>query len=184
MTFAPSQEKDLLPMGFPSTPFAAASLAKTSASPAERMASASAQEADYMGKSLDWLTSWDQKSSSWRTSQTCLVALLSNEADGLAEFSQTWPRSGMMLNGTAYQLHTLEPGIGGTESGYLPTPTKSADSKGSPRGRFFGSGTCYSSLREVLRDGPDDPIYPNPKLVEEMMGFPMFHTDLQHSEMP
>jgi hypothetical protein len=78
----------------------------------------------------------------------------------------------------------LGPGIGGTEFGYLPTPTKSADSKGSPKGRYFGSGTCFSNLREILRDGPDDPVYPNPEFVEEMMGFPMFHTELPPSETP
>jgi DNA (cytosine-5)-methyltransferase 1 len=73
------------------------------------------------------------------------------------------------------------PGIGGAASGYLPTPKASADAKGSPRNRFFGSNTCRSNLREFLRDGPDDPIYPHPSFVERVMGFPIGHTDLNPS---
>ena len=118
---------------------------------------------------------WDGQNSCWRTWQRCLI-------EGWARYSDHWPRSGMTRSGIAYRLPTLAPGTNGTEFGYLPTPTKSADSKGSPKGRFLGSGTCYSNLREVLRDGPDDPIFPNPEFVEEMMGYPMFHTDLHRSE--
>lgn len=41
----------------------------------------------------------------------------------MAEYSQTWPRSGMMRNGIAYRLPTLAPAIGGTEFGSLLTPS-------------------------------------------------------------
>jgi len=133
-------------------------------------------------KSLDSLASYDPTSSLWKTSQTCLLAQASGQADGLAEFWETWPRSGMMRSGTAYQLPTLGPGIDGTEFGWLPTPTKS-DGKGSPRGRFFGSPTYRSNLKEALRDGPADPVYPNPDFVEEMMGFPRLFSALNDSEI-
>ena len=79
------------------------------------------------------LASFDQQSFSWRTSQTCLLAHLSNQADGLAEFSATWPRSGMMLAGKAYQLPTLAPLTGEIVSGLLPTPRANDAQK---RGHF------------------------------------------------
>lgn len=130
------------------------------------------------------LASYAPSSHSLKTSQTCLVAQANGRGDGLAPFSATWPARGMMRSGRIYQLPTLVPGIGGAESGYLPTPTKSADSKGAPKNRYFGSATCRSNLREHLRDGPDDPVYPNPEFVEGMMGFPMFHTELPPLETP
>ena len=132
-------------------------------------------------KSHASLTSYDQSTSLWRTSQTCFLDLASDQGGGFAEFSETWPRSGMMRSGTAYQLPTLGPGTSGTESGWLPTPTKS-DSKGSPKGRYFGSPTYRRNLKEVLRDGPDDPVFPNPEFVEEMMGYPKSFTVLNDWE--
>ena len=65
--------------------------------------------------------------------QTCLLALATNQGDGLAEFSETWPNAGMMRNGKTYQrqpwaLHTLE-----SAHGLLPTPRKNDSQK---RGRF------------------------------------------------
>src|SRR5687768_11634791 len=46
------------------------------------------------------LANYDPDSHSWKTSQRCLTG-------GWAEFSRTWPRSGMTRNGTAYQLASL-----------------------------------------------------------------------------
>lgn len=62
------------------------------------------------------LASYDPASSSWRTSQACLVS-------GWAEFSDTFPRSGMMRSGTVYQLPPSAPLTDGIGSGLLPTPT-------------------------------------------------------------
>jgi hypothetical protein len=149
-----------------------------------RQALAKEPEADYGPNACDLLASYDPNSHSLRTLQTCFLAQVTGEGDGLAEYSRTWPASGMMRSGIVYQLPSLEPGTGGTEFGYLPTPTKTADSKGAPRSRYFGSNTCKSNLREVLRNGPDDPIFPSPGFVEEIMGFPMFHTELQPLETP
>jgi hypothetical protein len=178
MTCEPLRESASLPMELPLTSSAAGFPVRTSALPESVLASLTAHDLAYGQKSLSLLANYDRNSSSWRTSQTCLLAQVSGLALGLAEFSETWPSSGLMRNGTTFQLPTLGPGIGGAEFGWLPTPTASSDSKGSPRNRYFGSPTCMSNLREVLRDGPDDPIYPNPELVEEMMGFPRGFTRL------
>ena len=66
----------------------------------------------------DWFASFDPLSSSWKTSQRSLV-------EDLERFSETWPRSGMMLGGTAYQLPPLAPHTAATGSGLLPTPEAS-----------------------------------------------------------
>jgi hypothetical protein len=54
-------------------------------------------------------------------------------------FSEPWPRSGMMLSGTAYQLPTLAHTIDATASGLLPTP-RAID------GRSAGQGTKDETL--------------------------------------
>ena len=83
-----------------------ASLAKISASQEgarESMVSALAS-----GSSTpESLASFDPDTSSWRTSQSCLI-------EGWATFSERWPRSGMMRNGIAYRLSPLVPRISGT----------------------------------------------------------------------
>ena len=73
------------------------------------------------------LASFDPPTSSWRTSQACLVQALeaSRPAETLDEFSGTWPRSGTMLCGTAYPLRPLAPLTGVTVCGWLPTPEAS-----------------------------------------------------------
>ena len=50
------------------------------------------------------LATFDPSDSSWRTSQACLVS-------GWEEFSETWPRSGMMLSGIVYPLDPSAPHI-------------------------------------------------------------------------
>ena len=117
-TYASSAQLDFLPMeSDPLTSYAAASPAKTSASHGTDLV--------WPGKGLGcggstpvWLASYDLATSSWRTSQRCLV-------EGLEKFSETWPRSGMTQNGTAYQLPTLAPLTNGIASGLLPTPCAS-----------------------------------------------------------
>ena len=102
--------------------FAAASPARTSALP-ERARASTARAADYGPRCAESLARYDHASSSWRTSQLCL--------DGdLAEFSETFPRSGMMRSGIAYRLPPLVPLIGGTASGLWPTPDASVAQDG------------------------------------------------------
>ena len=69
------------------------------------------------------LARYDHASSSWKTCQDCLVS-------GWEPFSETWPRSGMMLSGTVYRLLPSAPLTGGTGSGSLPTPRAEFDSGG------------------------------------------------------
>jgi len=99
--------------------------ARISASLDDRQASQMEPEAACGPKSCDLLASYNHDLSLWKTSQTSFLDLLSGEGDGLAEYSATWPRSGMTLAGTAYQLPPSAPAI--TEIGYglLPTPNKS-----------------------------------------------------------
>jgi hypothetical protein len=66
------------------------------------------------------LAKYDPDSRSWRTSQ---CSLLESEGDGFSVFSETWPRSGLMRNGIAYQLQPLVRLTKGIASGLLPTPS-------------------------------------------------------------
>jgi hypothetical protein len=93
---------------------AAASPARTSASP-EKAQALKALARDYGASTPELLAKYDPATSSWRTSQLCL--------DGeLSEFSETWPRSGLIRNGTAYQLPPLVRLTDEIGSGLWPTP--------------------------------------------------------------
>ena len=79
--------------------------------------------ANARGYGVSWLAllaKLDPSSRSWKTSQTCLSE---TGEIGSAEYSETWPRSGRMRNGIAYQRPTLALHTSGTESGSWPTPT-------------------------------------------------------------
>jgi hypothetical protein len=78
---------------------------------------------DYGAITPELLARFDQDLSSWKTSQRCLV-------EGWTTFSETWPRSGMMRNGTVYQLPPLALPTGGIESGSWPTPDASVAQDG------------------------------------------------------
>jgi hypothetical protein len=65
-----------------------------------------------------WRGSWaklDRVSSSWKTAQCSLVG-------DLEPFSQTWPRSGLMLDGECFPLPNAEPLMSANASGFWPTP--------------------------------------------------------------
>ena len=76
-------------------------------------------------RSSDLLASYDRNTSSWRTSQHCLLAQVNGEADGLAEFSETWPSAGMMRNGKTFRRQPWALPIAESASGLWPTPCKS-----------------------------------------------------------
>ena len=125
-TCANLPQSDLLPMELPLTLSAAVSPAKTLAQP-EKGQGFPVNGRDYGVKSPVLLANYDPDTSSWRTSQHCLV-------EGLEQFSETWPRSGMMRSGTAYQLPTLAHLTDATGFGLslthkpthsVPTPTAS-----------------------------------------------------------
>ena len=129
----PSLGQDLLPMELPSMSSQAGSHAKTSVMQESKPEWAKEPAADYGPRLCDLLASYDLSTSSWRTSQHCLLAQAESLADGFAEFLGTWPNAGMMQNGKTYQQQpwarlTLENG-----RGLLPTQRKNDSQK---RGNF------------------------------------------------
>ncbi len=84
--------------------------------PPERVQELKVSGQDSGQKSPVLLANYDPATSSWKTSQRCLV-------EGWTRFSETWPRSGTMQNGIAYQLPTLAHRTGGTGGGAYATPT-------------------------------------------------------------
>src|SRR4051812_29538555 len=114
------------PAAFPeSTSSAAASPARTSHSPAR--AQGSTAPARVFGSSTpESFASFDPATSSWRTSQLSVLG-------ASTEFSETWPRAGLMRSGTAYQLQPLVRLTRGTASGSLRTPTPTAGDSRSTR---------------------------------------------------
>src|SRR5690348_8706600 len=80
---------------------AAASRAKTSASPDGEKASTESGPA--CGANSPGSFAWfDPASSSWKTFQRCLLG-------GWVEFSETWPRAGTTRSGIAFQRPPLVP---------------------------------------------------------------------------
>lgn len=114
--FENSQPIDLLPMELPLMSSAAGSRAKTFPG----LASGLALKVNGLvsgSNTGEFLASFDRATSSWRTCQACFLS-------EWAPFSGTWPRSGTMQSGTAYQLVPLVPLTKGIASGLLPTPTR------------------------------------------------------------
>ena len=159
----------------PSKPSAAASRAKTLASPEKARASLAldlVSGANMRGS----FASFDPISSLWRTSQRSLF-------EDLEPSWVTWPRSGMMRGGTASQLPPLAPLTGATVSGLLPTPT----------------AVCYKGLyrniAKMMEKIPEHQIryvhflqshnLSDGEIIEEyekLMGLPTKYTDLKCSE--
>jgi len=125
MTSVNSPPTGLLPMELPLTRSAEGSRARTSQTLVSRLA-LRVSEAVSGPNMRASLANFDPVSSSWRTSQRCLV-------EGWTVFSETWPRSGMMRSGIAYQLQPLAPLTEGTDSGWLPTP-RAMDGRGAQSG--------------------------------------------------
>ena len=100
------------------TLFPVDSRAKTSRLPAIKKASA--RNGPASGQSYaELLAKYDLDSQLWKTSQTCLQE--SGDV-GLAEYSETWPRSGMMQSGIAYRLPPLVPRTSVRGFSLWPTP--------------------------------------------------------------
>lgn len=88
-----------------------------------------------------------------------------------------FPKSGMMHSGSVYKVTSLECNNVGNEYILLPTPTVGSK-RGSVRHRYFGSPTYRGNLVEYIRDGETDGRYPNPEILEELLGFPASWTEL------
>jgi len=172
MTCAPSPPLSCGPMELPWMLSAADSPAKTS--PLQGSGRALAEHVRVSGENTrDWLARWDHDTSSWRTAQNCLLS-------GLETFSETWPRSGTMRNGTAYPRQSLVRPTAEIASGLLPTPRKSRGYTNPTLGKNFGAGCLTTDLlgRPVLMTRP------RPQFVEWMMGFPIGWTELAPSATP
>ena len=101
-------------------------------------------------------------------------------------WSGTWPRSGMIRNGIAYQLPALVPFMKGTGYGLSATPTAVMPvtrqpcqhivlKSGRPRKVLKTGSTCSMNwAQEMLYNG----LIPTPELCEFWMRYPIGHTDL------
>ena len=99
--------------------FRADSLAKTSAQQAK--AQESTESAAECGRTWhESFARWDRDTASWKTPQCSLLA-------DLDEFSETWPRWGMMRDGECWAQSMPAHLTNETESGLWPTPRASAN---------------------------------------------------------
>lgn len=133
----PSQPNDSEQMELPMTSFAADSPAKTQVSP---MLTAKAQTESApasLARPFALLAEMD-RSSLWKTSQSCLI-------EGLETFSARWPTSGIMRNGKSYQPVVSAYLISEKDYGFLPTPM-ARDWKDLSRNGVF--------LSQLRRSGP------------------------------
>lgn len=112
--------------------------------PVDSLARTSAlQENDQdFGKSFTVsFASYDHHSSSWKTWQLSLTG-------ELIEFSETWPRAGMMQNGRCYQQQPLVRRISGNESLYWRTPVARDHH---PSGGAYQPGKTIQLAHQVQR---------------------------------
>ena len=126
---------------------------------------------------LTWrgsLAKYDPDSCSWKTAQCLLLG-------GLEEFSETWPRWGLMRNGECWEVTTLEPRIAENEFGYLPTPKKQDSRHASSRHLKQGDSHWESNLGEVFVAATNCKRMPS-SFVAVLMGWPTTHTKLQPLE--
>jgi len=111
----------------------------------------------------------------------------------LQEFSETWPRSGMMQSGIVYQLQVLAHLTDEIESGLFATPTTKANQlypsmmKHKCCRNMIPTPTSHNSKEgaypsEYLRNTPTLAAHAggkiNPEWTEHLMGFPAKWTDL------
>ena len=146
----------------------------------------------------DLLAKYDPDTSSWRTSQRCF---LETTAGGFSEYLETWPKSGMTVNGTAYRLETLMdvyPQAHRTEesgSGLWPTPAARdyISEKCTPEfAAKRNDSTSGRPLPWVMRHQPDKHPSPgehesgnlNPAWVCWLMGLPLDYLDLDGWQNP
>ena len=153
MTFAPltgDRGEELLTLflaGFP---------VKTSA-PQEKAQESTANVADSGEKWRGSFAKYNPDSRSWKTAQCSLL----EDSD---EFSETWPRWGLMRDGECWELTMLARHTNEIESGLWPTPcvmdsrtdqmlggaTVYMDSTGKPR-RKTGHGTASMGLARIVQ---------------------------------
>jgi len=121
------------------------------------------------GSSTVLSTSYDPVSSSWKTFQQSLF-------EDFQQSLEVLPKSGMTVSGRLYQLNNAEHPTLDVGGSALPTPTAHEH-----KYRLKGNSQASKCLEaRARRTGKDFQL--NPQFVEEMMGFPIGWTDLNHSE--
>jgi hypothetical protein len=121
----------------------------------------------------DLLARYDRDSRLWKTSQVCFLL-------GLETFSETWPRSGMMRSGIAYQLSPLVLLMDETECGLLPTPRTSKQKRA---WKAYRRQDYHGNLEEFLGECGFS-WWITPQFVSWMMGFPLMWTSMKPSATP
>jgi hypothetical protein len=177
MTSAPSPQNDWLPMASPSMQSAEDSHAKTSAMPVLALALRENDPGSGLNSRAS-LASFDPISSSWRTSQHCLI-------EGSEQFSETFPESGMTRSGRLYLhapwvLHMCDDGCS-----LWPTPTASMDGRGFGIPLHENTGRYkLSTVRRVHALVGEHGWRIHPHFTEALMGFPMDASAIAPSETP
>lgn len=176
------------------------SLAKMSAAPVNAPAFPASVQ-DCTGNWCEPFAWYDRATQSWRTWQRCLTM-------EWAEFSETWPRAGLTLNGIAYRRAPSAPLT--SEIGFLLLPTPTASTGGvltvlrgyetkhagtlpTPAARDTRSGKASEEthgknsrpLNEVLcKMGGNQSGRMNPRFREWMMMFPIGWSELRPPVTP
>ena len=112
------------------------------------------------------LARYDRVSRSWKTRQ-CLLLV------GLEEFSETWPRWGLMRNGECFLLRISEPVT--TVPGCLfrhPTPC-ATEHKGATTNAMKKKGMSYFRYWLHHHFPAGSTTYPSQEVLECVMGFPI-----------
>ena len=123
------------------------------------------------------LAKYSPNTLSWKTAQCSLL-------EDSEQFSETWPRWGLMQNGECWAQTTPNYLTEENEFGsWLPTPTASMW-KGASRKRFYKSEDYRgSTTMEWIRTSLDCGLYLHPDYAENLMAFPDKWTDLKPLEM-
>jgi len=124
------------------------------------------------------LAEFDPDTSSWRTSQRCLI-------EGWEPFLETWPESGMTRSGRLYPRapwahHTCDDGCS-----LWPTPTASMDERGF--GIPLHENTVrykLSTVRRVHALVGEHGWRIHPNFTEALMGYPTDWTEIKESGIP
>jgi hypothetical protein len=127
------------------------------------------KEADCGPKCGELLGTYDPDLHLWRTHQHSLFG-------GLEEFSETWPRWGIMQNGAFSALPMLEHDTSENACGSWPTPTKWEEKyvwSKSPGDHYHGIGWILWNTHN---------LQPTPQVYEAMQGWPIGWTELQGLE--
>lgn len=121
---------------------------------------------------------YDHVTQSWKTSQDTFLW-------GLDEFLATWPSSGMMRNGVAFEVAPWVRHSHGPACSFWPTPTASSWGNTGSRAiirRRIADGTITEREGQWMVNGNNG--RKNPEWTEWLMGFPTGWTEIKPSETP